>query len=59
METPSRKSLQGLRVVCFESRRAKEMAELIRRYDGESIVAPAMREVPLSENRAALALLPR
>jgi len=59
IETLSRKSLQGLRVVCFESRRAKEMAELIRRYDGESIVAPAMREVPLSENHAALALLPQ
>ena len=34
------------------------MAELIRRYDGEPIVAPSMREVPLSENRAAIELLP-
>ena len=59
MEPHTRKSLQGLRVVCFESRRAKEMAELIRRYDGEPIVAPSMREVPLSENRAALDLLPQ
>ncbi len=58
METQSRGSLRGLRVVCFESRRAKEMAELIRRYDGEPIVAPSMREVALSENRAALELLP-
>lgn len=58
MESQSRASLGGLRVVCFESRRAKEMAELIRRYDGEPIVAPSMREVPLSENRAALELLP-
>ena len=59
MERYTRKSLQGLRVVCFESRRAKEMAELIRRYDGEPIVAPSMRKVPLSENRAALDLLPQ
>jgi uroporphyrinogen-III synthase len=35
------------------------MAELIRRYDGEPIVAPSIREVPLSENRAALELLPQ
>ena len=52
-------SLRGLKVVSFESRRAKEMAELIRRYGGEPIVAPSMREVPLRENRAALEMLPR
>lgn len=46
-------------MVSFESRRAKEMAELIRRYHGEPIVAPSMREVPLSENRRALELLPQ
>jgi len=57
METQARGSLQGFRVVSFESRRAKEMAELIRRYDGEPILAPSMREVPLSENRAALDLV--
>src|SRR5262245_10980840 len=56
-ETP-RESLHGLRVVSFESRRAKEMAELIRRYGGESISAPSMREVPLGENQAALQFLP-
>jgi uroporphyrinogen-III synthase len=56
MTTSSRPSLQGLRIVSFESRRAKEMAELIRRYGGEPIVAPSMREVPLSENRAPLEL---
>jgi len=59
MDTNPRASLQGLKVVSFESRRAKEMAELIRRYGGEPIVAPSMREVPLSENRAALELLPQ
>jgi uroporphyrinogen-III synthase len=47
-----------MKVVSFESRRAKEMAELIRRYGGEAIVAPSMREIPLAENRAALDLLP-
>lgn len=46
--------LQGLRVVAFESRRAEEMAELIRRYGGEPISAPSVREVPLEGNRAAL-----
>jgi len=59
MESNPRNNLQGLKVVAFESRRAKEMAELIRRYDGEPIVAPSMREVALSENRVALELLPR
>ena len=56
-ETP-RQNLHGLRVVSFESRRAKEMAELIRRYGGEPITAPSMREVPLSENHAVLEFLP-
>jgi len=56
MDTNSRSSLQGLRVVSFESRRAKEMAELIRRHGGEPIVAPSMREVPLSENSAPVEL---
>jgi uroporphyrinogen-III synthase len=56
MEASSRPSLQGLRIVSFESRRAKEMAELVRRHGGEPIVAPSMREVPLSENSAPLEL---
>ncbi|MDP2606391.1 MAG: uroporphyrinogen-III synthase [Deltaproteobacteria bacterium] len=59
MESTAKANLQGLRVVSFESRRAKEMAELIRRYGGEPIVAPSMREIPLSENHAALDLLPQ
>jgi uroporphyrinogen-III synthase len=46
--------LAGLRVVAFESRRAAEMAELIRRHGGEPIVAPSMREVPLCGNTAAV-----
>jgi uroporphyrinogen-III synthase len=59
MDASPRTGLQGLKVVSFESRRASEMAELIRRYDGEPIVAPSMREIPLSENRAAVELLPQ
>jgi uroporphyrinogen-III synthase len=52
MEANSRAGLRGLRIISFESRRAKEMAELIRRHGGEATVAPSMREVPLSENGA-------
>jgi uroporphyrinogen-III synthase len=59
MDSKVRASLQGLKVVSFESRRAKEMVELIRRYGGDPMVAPSMREIPLSENHAALDLLPR
>jgi len=46
--------LLGLRVVAFESRRAGEIAELIRRHGGEPLIAPSLREVPLAENTAAL-----
>ncbi|HEY7220668.1 MAG TPA: uroporphyrinogen-III synthase [Candidatus Binatia bacterium] len=59
MEANPRASLQGLRVVSFESRRATEMAELIRRYGGEPVTAPSMREIPIGENPAALELLPQ
>jgi uroporphyrinogen decarboxylase len=44
----------GLRVVAFESRMAKETARLIERNGGRAIMAPAMREVPLGDNPAAL-----
>src|SRR5271165_1872073 len=43
---------EGLRVVSFESRRAVEMAELIRRQGGDPFVAPSMREVPLESDAA-------
>lgn len=52
--TTQSEGLHGLRVVAFESRRATEMAELIRRHGGEPTVAPSMREVPLSDNQEAL-----
>jgi uroporphyrinogen-III synthase len=58
MEFNLKASLQGLKVISFESRRAVEIAELIRRYGGDPFVAPSMREVPLEENRAALELVP-
>ncbi len=48
MESNLKSSLEGLRIVSFESRRAREMAELIRNYGGEPIIAPSMREIPLS-----------
>ena len=40
----------GLRVIAFESRRANEIAELIRRQQGDPFVAPSMREAPLENN---------
>ena len=43
-----------MRVVSFESRRAKEIAELIRHHGGEPMTAPALREVAMSENPAAM-----
>ncbi len=54
MESQRKSSLEGLRIVSFESRRAREMAELIRNYGGEPIIAPSMREIPLSENKEAV-----
>ena len=44
----------GLRVVAFESRMAAEVATMIERRGGVAIMAPAMREVPLEDNHAAL-----
>jgi uroporphyrinogen-III synthase len=46
-------SFHGARVLSFESRRATEMAELIRLNGGEPFVAPAMVEVPLERNDSA------
>lgn len=46
-------SFDGLRVIAFESRRANEMAELIRRQQGDAFVAPSMREAPIENNAAA------
>src|SRR5664279_3996625 len=46
-------SFRGARVLAFESRRATEMAELIRLNGGDPFVAPALVEVPLEHNEAA------
>lgn len=51
MATPS---FNGLRVLAFESRREKEIAALIETYGGVCQSAPALREVPLESNTAAL-----
>lgn len=44
----------GEEVVVFESRRAAEMASLVRRYGGRPRSAPAMREQPLESDAANL-----
>jgi uroporphyrinogen-III synthase len=43
----------GLRILSLESRRADEMATLIRKQGGEPFVAPSMREVPLDRQDEA------
>jgi len=45
-------SFDGLRVLALESRRAVEMAALIRKQGGDPFVAPSMREVPIDEDSA-------
>ena len=57
MESKANTSLQGLKILSFESRRAREIGELIRRYCGEAVIAPSMREIPLSQNTATLDFL--
>jgi uroporphyrinogen-III synthase len=42
------------RVLTLESRRAAEAAKLIAGYGGRPVVAPALREVPIESNGAAL-----
>jgi len=49
--------LDGLTVLAFESRRATEMAELIRRRGGTPVSAPSMREVPLDKSPEAAELM--
>ncbi len=47
--------LSGLRVVSFESRRSAEMGALIRKYGGEPVLAPSMREVAAADQHDVLA----
>jgi len=48
-------NFEGLEVVAFESRHAKEMAALIAKFGGVPRIAPALREAPLEEDTAASA----
>lgn len=50
----SGKGFAGLAVAAFESRMATEMARLIEHYGGRPFVAPALREIPIQDNAAAL-----
>jgi len=50
---------RGMQVLSLESRRATEIAELIRKQDGVPLVAPSMRETPIEETSAALAFATR
>jgi uroporphyrinogen-III synthase len=49
----------GLRVLSLESRRADEIATLIRKQGGEPFVAPSMREVALEQHDEAFAFADR
>jgi uroporphyrinogen-III synthase len=50
-----KKNFAGLRVLSLESRRGAEMAKLIANHGGKAVVAPSMREIPLTTNMEALA----
>jgi uroporphyrinogen-III synthase len=49
--------LDGLRVLSFESRRAKEIAQLVTNQGGIPILAPATREVATGPDAAELELI--
>ena len=48
-------SFEGLRVLSLESRRAKEMEALIRRWNGDPFVAPSVQERAIDSQAEALA----
>ncbi|MEZ6059579.1 MAG: uroporphyrinogen-III synthase [Planctomycetaceae bacterium] len=51
---------QGVPVVCsFESRRADVMGDMIRRFGGQPMVAPSMKELPIDDNPEGVAALNR
>src|SRR5437899_12388167 len=52
----TKSSFDGLTVAAFESRMAREMTRLIKHYGGQPLVAPALREIPIQDNPAALRL---
>jgi uroporphyrinogen-III synthase len=47
-------TFDGLRVLSFETRRAREVEKLIRTYNGDPLVVPSMRELALESNTACL-----
>lgn len=49
----------GRKVLALESRRAAEIATLIRNQGGDPFVAPSMREAPLEDNQEAFAFAER
>src|SRR5262245_11180309 len=59
MPTSHPVTFNGLCVLALESRRAAEVGTLISTYGGRPLVAPALREVPLESNSAALASVQR
>lgn len=52
-------AFHGLRVLSLESRRANEIATLIRKQGGDPFVAPSMRELPIESNPEAFAFAER
>jgi len=52
----NKSGFDGLAVVSFESRMAREMTRLIEHYGGQPLVAPTLREIPIQDNPAALHL---
>ena len=53
MAEPPSSDFANLKVIAFESRKAKEIATLISNQRGIPLIAPAMQEIPLEENPAA------
>jgi len=52
-------AFDDLRVLSLESRRAQEIAILIRKQGGKPFIAPSMREVPLDQHDEAFAFAER
>jgi uroporphyrinogen decarboxylase len=50
MAPTSDRPLRGLRIAAFESRLAESMGGLISRLGGTPLLAPSLREAPISEN---------
>jgi uroporphyrinogen-III synthase len=48
-------TFEGLRVLSLETRRAREMETLIRRYHGEPFIAPSVRERAIDNNEHVFA----